>query len=159
MSSVATIDFTGGGIRNSDIGTGAAIAATKLEHQFSIDRQLYAEGTEIVALASELLHIVHGTSGEVVAFEGAIFTQATGADRTVDVALQKSTGAGAFATIMTTNVEITNTTAVRTPVAAVVSNTALVDGDILRAVVTVAGSADAQAEGLLITLTLREDPA
>ena len=158
MATVATIEFTGGGIRNSDIATGAAIAATKLKHQFSVDRQLYAEGAAIVALASELLHIVSGTTATIVAFEGIITTQATGADRTVNVDLQKSTGAGAFASITTTDIEITDSTAIRTAVASTISNTSLSDGDILRAVVTVAGSADAQAAGLMITLTLREDP-
>jgi len=155
---VANIEFTGGGIRNDDVATGAGIAATKVEHQQSIDRQLYAEGATIVALASELLHISQA-SGTLVGFEGAITTQATGADRTVNVDLQKSTGAGAFASITTTDIEIDNTTAIRTAVAGVLSSTGLIDGDILRAVVTVAGSAGAQAEGLVITLTLREDPA
>ena len=155
---VANIEFTGGGIRNDDVATGAGIAAAKVEHQQSIDRQLYAEGAAVVALASELLHISQA-GGTLVGFEGIITTQATGADRTVNVDLQKSTGAGAFASITTTDIEIDNTTAVRTAVAAVLSSTGLVDGDILRAVVTVAGSAGAQAAGLMITLTLREDPS
>lgn len=158
MATVVTMQFTGGGIRNSDVASGAAIAATKLTHQFSIDRQLYAEGAAVVALASELLHIVSGTTAEIVTFEGVITTQATGADRTVNVDLQKSTGGGAFASITTTDIEIDNTTAIRTAVAATLSNTSLSDGDVLRAVVSVAGSASAQAAGLLITLTLREDP-
>ena len=157
--SVATITFTGGGIGNSDIATSAAIAASKLKHQYSINKQIFAEGAEVVAVASDLLHIVYGTTGTIVAFEGIITTQATGADRTVDVDLQKSTGGGAFASITTTDIEITNSTTIRVPVSATLSNTALVDGDILRAVVVVAGSASAQAEGLLVTLTLIEDPA
>lgn len=155
---VANISFTGGGIRNADVASGAGIEATKIEHQQSIDRQLYAEGAAVVALASELLHISQA-SGTIVGFEAIITTQATGADRTVNVDLQKSTGGGAFASITTTDVEIDDTTVILTPVAAVISNTSLADGDILRAVVTVAGSAGAQAAGLLVTLTLREDPS
>ena len=85
--------------------------------------------------------------------------QATGVDRTVNVDLQKSTSGGAFASITTTDIEIDDSTTIRTAVASTLSNTSLSDGDILRAVVTVAGSADAQATGLMITLTLREDPA
>ena len=155
---VADITFTGGGIRDTDVATGAGIQATKLEHQQSMDAELFDESTTVAALASRLLHISYA-AGTIVAFEGIITTQATGADRTVNVDLQKSTGGGAFASITTTDIEIDNTTTIRVPVAAVLSSTGLVDGDILRAVVSVAGSADAQAIGLLVTLTIREDPS
>ena len=40
-----------------------------------------------------------------------------------------------------------------------VAVTALVAGDILRLVLTVAGAAGAQAQGLIVTLTVREDPS
>ena len=155
---VVDLNYPGGGIRNTDVAPAAGIAATKVEHQFPIGRQLFAEGVAITALASKLLHISN-KAGTIVAFEGVITTQATGADRTVSVDLQKSTSGGAFASITTTAIEIDNTTVIRTTVPASLSSVTLAEGDILRAVVTVAGSASAQAAGLLITLTLRESPA
>jgi hypothetical protein len=149
--------FPAGSFTDTEIAAAAGIQASKLVRHESHNRQLFAEGTTITALASELLHIVRGATGTVVAFEAIITTQATGGDRTVTVDLQKSTGGGAFATILTTTVNITNATVIRTPVAAVIgAGGALVDGDILRAVVSVAGSAGAQAAGLLITLTFEE---
>ena len=141
----------------SAIQAAAGIEATKLEHQFPISVELFAEGTNIAALASRVVHVVKGASGEVVAVEGVIFGAATG-DRTATVDLQKSTGAGAFASILTTTVDIDATTLVRTSVAGVVASPDLLDGDILRLVVTIGGSTGTQPQGLLLTVTLREDP-
>ena len=144
-------------VGNSAVISGDPIDAIKLEHQYSIDEELFAPGTTITAL-TQLLHIAR-VAEEVVAIEAIITTVASGADRTVTVDLQKSTGGGAFATILTSTVDITNATVIRTPVAGTISGSgSLVDGDILQLVVTVAGAAGAQAEGLLVTTTLRAQP-
>lgn len=155
---VVNIQWPSGGATDSDIAPNAGIQASKGERQRSATVELFAEGATITALASKILATIRGAQGTLLAFEAVIFTQATGADRTVSVNLHKSTGAGAFATICTTPCQITNSTAIRTMVPAVLSDTSLVDGDILRAVVTVAGSAGAQALGLAVTLHFREDP-
>lgn len=161
-----TITFAGdvvlpdGVVDDAAIHASAAIAATKLEHQHVLSRQL-ADDTTAIAAGDELLYIVRGAAGEVVSIEAAIVTAATGADRTVTVDLQKSTAGGAFSTVLTTTVNITNATTVLVPVAGVVnaSTGALVDGDILKLVWTVAGSAGNQAKGLVCTINLREDAA
>jgi len=157
MASVVEIKFSGGGIQDGDVAPGAAIAATKLKHQFPISQELFAPGVTIAAL-TRLLHIVRGAKAEVVGFEAIITTAATDASRTVTVDLLKSTGGGAFATILTTTINITSTTTIRVPVAAVVASPSLVDGDILELTVAVAGSTGAQAQGLLASVMLREDP-
>jgi len=146
-------------VGNSAVKAAAAIAASKLEHQWNHFEEVYVEGTTIVALASRMIHTVTGVTGEVVAIEGWITTQATGADRTVTVDLEKSTAGGAFATILSTTVDITNSTTIRTAVAGILSDGNLVVGDMLRLVVTVAGSASAQAAGLFVSVVLREDAA
>ena len=79
------------------IQAAAGIEATKLEHQFPVSAELFAEGVTIAAVSSRVVHVVKGATGEVVAIEGVIFGAATG-DRTVTVDLQKSTGGAAFAT-------------------------------------------------------------
>lgn len=141
-----------------DIEVGATpVQAEKLESQFTFDRELYPPGTEIVALAAQLLTIFR-TGGELIAIEGVITTQATGADRTVTVDLEKSTAGGAFATVLTTTVDIDNTTVIRTPVAGVVNDADVIDGDIYQLTVAVAGGAANQAEGLVVTVTMRENP-
>lgn len=146
-----------GSITNAMLSASAAIAATKLEHQFAIP-YTQVPGTAIVAFTQDI-HIVKGATGEVVGFEAAVTgAVATGADRTVNVDLQKSTGAAAFATILTGTILFNNVSVLRTVVAATISSANLVDGDILRIIVTVAGAAGNQGQGLIVTTTLREDP-
>jgi|SRR5882724_1696239 len=150
--------FPAGKITNADIISNAGISATKLQHQHSVNVELFEKATAIIA-QTKLLYICRGATGLVIQAEAAMYVQATGADRTVSIDIQKSTGGGAFATIMTAVIAITNATAIFTAVEGTVNATpaALVDGDILQAVISVSGAAGAQAKGLLLTVTLRED--
>lgn len=152
-----TMNLPANAVTDTSVIAAANIAASKLEHQRAISVELFGPTTTVAAL-TKLLHVVRGATGSVYAAEAVIITAATGGDRTVTVDIQKSTGGGAFATVLTTTINITNGTAVRTAVAAVVNSTpaALVDGDILQAVVTVAGVAGNQALGLLLTVTVKE---
>ena len=155
-----TVNLPANTVTSESISSSVPIDASKLVGSWREQRQMFAPGTEIVAV-TELLGITSGATGEVVGIEAAITTQATGADRTVTVDLEKSTSGGAFATVMTTTVDITNATVIRTAVAGVVDATKidLVDGDILQLVVTVAGAASAQAAGLIVSVHMRDDPA
>ena len=153
-----SIEWPGGGVSNNDIAADAQIAATKTIHQQVVPVELYPEGTVIAAVASRLVHSCYGSTGSLVALEGSIFTQATGADRTVTIDLEKSTGAGAFASVLGTTINITDSTPIRTPQPAVINDTTISDGDIFRLVVTVAGAAGNQAEGLLVNFIFRENP-
>jgi len=158
VSYTGTINVPAGTIDNADVNAGAAIAATKLEHQFPISKGLVAPGVAVTAM-TKLLHIVAGATGEIVSIEAAVTTIATGADRSLSVDLQKSTAGGAFATVLSATADIDDEDTVRTAYAGTVSSASLVDGDILELIVTVAGSAANQAEGLIVTVQLREDPA
>lgn len=154
--SAKTFNAPSGAISNAQISATADIDATKLEHQHFLNYQ-QVPGTAVVAATVDLA-IVRGATGTVVAFQAAITgTIATGADRTVNVDLQKSTGAGAFATILSATLLFNNVSVLRTMVAAAIATPGLVAGDILRVVVTVAGAAGNQALGLIATATIRED--
>ena len=144
-------------VTNAKVAAGAAIDASKVNHQFTVNVELCAPNAAITA-KSTLLHIVRGATGVVVAAEAIITTVASGGDRTVTVDIQKATGGGAFATICSATIDITNGTTVRVPVSATINDDDLEDGDSLQAVVTVAGVAGAQAQGLLLSLTLQETP-
>lgn len=151
-----TFDPPDGSLTNSHFSASADIDATKVEHQIPLDYQ-QVPGTAILAATSDL-HIVHGAGGSVVSFRAAVTGAiATGADRTVNVDLQKSTGAGAFATILSATLLFNNVSVLRTVGSAAIATPALVAGDILRVVVAVAGSAGNQAQGLIVTATIRED--
>lgn len=154
-----TIDFPSNSITNTMCNSAMALAASKhIRHQ-SIDVELYGPSTTVAALTKDV-HIVRGATGTLVGFEATINgTIATGADRTVTVDLHKSTGAGAFATVLSSTIGFTNSSTLRTAVAAVFSSTTLVDGDMLRIIVTVAGAAGNQAIGLFGTITMEESYA
>lgn len=145
-------------ITNAAIDANAAIQASKLEHQYAI-HYAQAPGSAIVA-ATQDVHLVYGAEGLIVALEAAI-TGAVADDvsRTVTIDLQKSTAGGAFATALISTIQFTSATTLRTAVAAVLDGGEedLVEGDILRIVVTVAGGSGAQAQGLQVTLMIRED--
>lgn len=143
-------------ITNAAIIQNAGIEATKVVHQQAPSVELFAPGVTITAV-TRLLRISRAI-GTLVSVEAIITTAATDASRTVTVDLQKSTGAGAFATVLSATIGFTNTSPIRTPVAGTFSATGLVDNDILQIVVTVAGGAGAQAQGLLVTLNVRDEP-
>ena len=144
-----------GTIRNADVSASAAIAATKLEHQFPVSVMLFGPAVSVAAL-TQTIYTVRGATGTIVGFEAWISVVADDASRTIDVDLQKSTAGGAFATVCSASSDFTNASTVRVPVAATLSSSSLVDGDLLQIVVSVAGGSGNQATGLHATVMLRE---
>jgi len=143
------------GIADANVDASAAIATRKMLHRH---RESYSQptGTAVVTLASHAMVICKG-AGTVKSLEAAIIGAiATGADRTVTLDLHKSTGAGAFATILSATVVFTNVSTIRVITTASISDTALADGDFLYLTVTVAGAAGNQAQGLVVMLEYDE---
>lgn len=145
-------------IGNAAIAASAGISASKVQQQRSFDVELFAPGTTVTAL-TKLVAGIYGTTGTLVAFSALTTTVATGADRHAVVDLQRSTSGGAFATVLSATIDLTSGSTVRTWYNAAFSSTSLVAGDTLQVVVTVSGSASAQAAGLVARLILTEDPA
>ncbi len=144
-----------GSINAAAIPAGANILTSALVHSHKKDVS-QAPGTAVVA-ATQDIHIGFFT-GAVVSIKAAITGAiATGADRTVTVDLQKSTGAAAFATILTGVITFNNVSTLRAVTAGTLSSVTWIAGDILRVVVAVAGAAGAQAQGLIVTVTLDEN--
>lgn len=134
----------------------AAIQAKKLITGRSLGGQLFARATTIAAVTQEI-YIVNGASGAVLSFSAMITGAiATGADRTVTVDLLKSTGAGAFATILTTPLAFSNASVLRTYTTCAPLTASLLAGDALAITVAVAGVAANQALGLCWGLTFYE---
>ncbi len=144
-------------VKDSLVADDAAIQAHKLIHKQSIDKELFIPATTIAAYTS-ILHIVRGGEGTLLGFEAAICGTVPTGDHTVTVDLKKSTGAGAFATVLSSTIGFDSSSVLRTAVAAVINpvSLSLVDGDILEVVVTVAGSTSSQGAGLSVTLTYEE---
>lgn len=144
-------------ITDTHVSATAAIAATKLVHQFPVQGELYGPAVTIAALTKE----VHAAfaAGSIVAFKAFVITVATGADRTVNVDLQKSTAGGAFATVLSATVLFNNVSTSRTLVSGTVSTADYIAGDLFQVVVTVAGAAGNQALGLHFLMEVRQSPA
>ena len=153
-----TQSYPAGSVTNASIVASAGIAASKVIHQFQVGGELVAAGT-VVDDMTKLLHAVYGATGTIVRAEAFITTVASSSGSTIAVDLHKSTGGGAFATILSSPLTITSTATVRVPQALTISNSALVDGDLLQAVVTTPNSSAALPQGLFLSVMVYEDPA
>jgi hypothetical protein len=147
-------------ISNAQVIPGANIDGSKVGQEnpgATTGYQLFNPTTTVVAITQTLGMAL--AAGQIMNMKAFMEVQATGGDRTVTVDLQKSTGGGAYATILTSTIVITNATAIRTAVAAVLgAGASYVAGDIFRLVVTVAGVAGAQAQGLTVVVCGKENP-
>jgi hypothetical protein len=145
-------------IDNRHVSGATPIEAEKLEHEFALQEQLFAPGSSVTNV-TKLLYIARA-AGEVRSIEALVTTIATGADRTVTVDLQKATAGGAFATILSATIVLDDDSVVRVAEAGTLAaGAAFIAGDVLQLVVTVAGAAGAQAEGLLVAVGIREHAA
>lgn len=142
-------------VGDGQVQTGADVAAEKLIHIHAIPYNAQVPGSAIVAATVDL-HIAKA-AGNLMSLEAAITGAiATGADRTVTIDLHKSTGAGVFATVLSATIVFTNVSVIRTRSTATISSAAFIDADIFRLIVTVAGAAGAQAQGLIVTLRFNQ---
>ncbi len=143
------------GLVDANVDAAAAIKSTKLQHRFEFAHSQ----TGTIGAAKEYVRIVRGATANVLQIEAAVTeVLATDVSRTVTVDLQKSTGGGAFASILSATIVLDTSSVLYVPEAGTLASGALTDGDLLRIVVTVAGGAGAQAQGLLVSVTIDEDP-
>jgi len=147
--------LSAGCVNDAAVVAGAGIEATKVVHQFakSVDQK---PGTAVVA-ATDLVHQVFpaGTTVSVIAgLLVSVVTPPTGTD-TVTIDLKRSTGGGAFASVLSAALVLSSSTPALTPQSASVASPDLNGSDLLEIVVTVSG---ASAEGLIVEVFLRENP-
>lgn len=152
----STVTLPEGQVTDDNIEPDAKINASKVVHQFPVSYR-QAPGSAVVADTVDLL-ITRGL-GQLLqltaAINGAI---ATGADRTVTIDLLKSTGAGAFASVLSGGgIVLDDDSVLRTAEAATFSDDDHIAGDLYRLTVAVAGAAGAQGEGLIVTLWKTEE--
>lgn len=152
--SCGTLKLPTGAVSDASVSAGAAISAPKLVHVIS---KTYQQNQNAAVVAdTQYAHIVNGATCTVYAVNAAVDTVATGADRTVTVDLQRSTAGGAFASILTTPLVLNNANVARTMVSAALATTTLTQKDLLKWVISVAGSAGNQASGLVVEAILYE---
>lgn len=144
-------------VGNNAIQGDAGIEATKVVHRFTVEYNKQVPGTAIVADTIGI-HIARAV-GKIREIEAAIIGAiATDVSRTVDIDLKKSTLTGAFASIMSSTIQFTNASALRTVTTGSINSEDFIAGDIFELTVAVAGGAGSQAQGLIVTITVEEEP-
>lgn len=142
-------------VTNAGVAAAAAIDASKLLHMVNVSLELFAAASTVTALTKEI-YIAKGI-GSITAIRAAVNgTIATGGDRTINVDLQKSTGGGAFATVLSATVLLNSSSTLRTLATGTISSATYAAGDLFRFVVTVAGAAGNQAAGLVASFVAYE---
>jgi len=147
-----------GSITKAKIPAGAGVEASKLEHQHAL-HYVQADGAD-VADAVAPIHVARA-AGTILALEVACLDAPSGAGadpKHFHVDLKKSTvGAPAPATVLTAAVDYVNGTPDATVLAGAVASAALADGDILVVDVDAVGADGVQGQGLVVTVTVREN--
>lgn len=152
--SCSSIKLPSGAVSNAAIQANAAIDASKVISNIS---KHYQQNTNAgVAADNQFCHIVNGTTCTLAYVKAMVDTAATGADRTVNIDLQRSTAGGAFATVLTSTILFNNASTARTAISGTITTSTLSQGDILKWVVTVAGAAGNQAIGVLAEAYFQE---
>lgn len=132
-----------------------SIGADKVVHHFAL-QYFQAAGADIVTATIPLHTMLR--DGELVAVEVVATTAPAGGDKKFTVDLHKGSQAAAFATMLSAVVTYDNTKANRQVVAAALASTLLADGDTLQVIVTTSGATGTQGQGLVVTVTIRENP-
>lgn len=134
-------------------GTGGnALAAAKQEHEH---RKTVGVSTSTTVTATDFPLFIARSAGVLISFEAVITGTIAVAPATCTIDLQRSTGGGAYATVLSGTITFSSADTARVLKTATISTTAVADGDHYIAVVTVVGGGT-QNIGLMITLTHRE---
>jgi len=152
--SANSMSLPSGGVKDTNVASGAAIAASKLIHEVTSKYQQNSNAA--VVNDNQYAHIVNGATCTLAYVKAAVDTVATGADRTVNIDLQRSTGGAAFATVLSSTILFNNASTARTVVSGAINTATLAQGDILKWVVTVAGAAGNQAIGVIAEAFFQE---
>lgn len=136
---------TYGKITASDIAPGANLLETDVQHRRHLHHAV-AGGADAAALTIQLGRMAK--SGSIVSAYVTPNAVPAGGTKTMTVDLQKSTGGGAWTTVLSSTLTINSSSTARTPVAMSLSGTPThVAGDVYQLVVTVAGTGGTGVQG------------
>lgn len=134
------------------------LQAEFVEHEHTISYKTATDATTVAAV-TQTLESIHYV-GEVVEVSVFPITAPTGGDLAFTVDVKKSTGAGAFATILSSVETVDSGSADRTAQYATLSGTpTLARGDALQVVIATSGSTGSQGVGVVVTIRIRMNPA
>jgi hypothetical protein len=155
--SMTTLRYPSQSILNADIGAAAGIAASKMTHRYAIPYS-QADGTDIVA-ATVPVHIVRGATATIEDIEVVCVDAPSGGTATFTVDVQYGNASSALATVLTTPITYPNATPDLTVRPGTLAVSALTAEDTLVVIVALSAGTGAQGQGLIVNITLTEDPA
>lgn len=156
--SLSQVSLPSNCVRNAQVASDAAIAVGKVVHLLTANA-VQASGAD-VASKTELVYCCRASGGAtIVDIAVAISTAPTGGDKQYTVDVQKSTGGGSFASILSAVETISSADTSRTVSAPTISSASLVQGDILQVVVTASGSTGSQGQGVVTSVRIAEASA
>jgi len=146
-----TLTPSSGAVTNGHVNASAAIAATKMQHQYE---KVYAqESATAAADESRVIHVVYGATGTIVTFKAGSVAANVG-DSTVTVDLEKN-----GVSVLTAAITLDNTNAAFTPEAGTIDSASVSDGDVLEVVIDATVGTGTLAKGVYGSLIIREDAA
>ena len=138
-------------VTNAHIAAAAAIAATKLQHQF---KKVVSQDEDTAAADDgRVIHVVHGATGTVTAFQAGSVAAATGTD-TCTVDLHKD-----GTTILTGVITLDNANAAYTPEAGTIDSGSVVAGDVLEVIFNATAGDGTLPTGVYASMVIVEDAA
>ena len=150
-----TLNVASASITNSMISGSAAIGGEKVIHRYA---KHYAQLNGTAATAAEACIHIARASGTIKSIEASVLTAGT-SDRVVTVDLKKSTGGGAYASVLTGVITFTEPSTARAISTGSLASASYVDGDQFEIVIALGGSSGNYPQGLSITVIFEEAPA
>jgi hypothetical protein len=145
-----TLIVPAGAIVDSNVAAGANIDALKLRHVTVVTHR-QKDGTAVVT-QTELVGIIAGATGTILTFQACLTAACTGAG-TVTVDLQKN-----GVSVLSAAISFSNADAANAVKAGTINTAAVVQGDLLRVVVTATAGGGAVGQGLVAVGRINELP-
>lgn len=143
-------------IKDAQVASDAKIGAAKLVHQFHV-RHSQKDGTDVV---TETMVVFNAkAAGTLVRVAVVPIIAPTGGDKAFTVDVQKGNQSTAFATVLSPVVTINNTVANREVKTGTITVAAFAANDTIKVVLTTSGTTGSQGQGVLVQLTVQEDPS
>lgn len=146
---LSSVTLPDGCVDDDAVAAGASIAADKLRHQYL---PTYAQANTAAVDETRVIHVVHGTTGEVTAFVAGSIAKAVG-DATCTVDLKKN-----GTTVLTAPITLDSGNTNRVAEAGTISGTVtLAVGDVLEVVIDGTIGTGTLPTGVFCSATVVED--
>ena len=156
QESFTNLSMQAGAVGDTEIAAAAGIQAMKLQHQHALQYN-QADGAAIVA-AIMPIHVVRGVAATIVAVQVSCVDAPSGGTIGFNVDLKKANvGTPAPASVLNAMISYSATQTDCEVEVGVVDLPTLAAGDTLLVVVAIDAGTGTQGEGLIVTVTLRED--